>query len=105
MLKENKSIILDGCEAIDIIREVNYILISLNNIAHHYYNEPIITDSRRMEYERETTTFIDNNKITHKLAEVRRIISTKFNDDLGDDDMDDIERETEKTRYWEKPGD
>ena len=101
MLKENELITLTGCEAIDIIREVNYILISLNNIAHYYYNETTITDSSRLEYEKETTNFIDNNKITYKLAEVRRVLSSKFNDELGDD----IEREAEKTKYWEKPGD
>lgn len=33
MLKENESIFLTGCEVIDIIKDVNYILISLNNIA------------------------------------------------------------------------
>jgi len=39
------------------------------------------------------------------LAEVRKVLSSKFNNELGDDDMDDIERATEDTQYWERPGD
>ena len=105
MLKENEIIELTGEEAISIIKEVNYLLISLNNIAHYYYNEKNISDTKRLEYEHETTNFIDNNEITKRLAEVRKVLSSKFNNELGNDDMDDIERATEDTQYWEKPGD
>ncbi|WP_262144756.1 hypothetical protein [Serratia ficaria] len=105
MLKENEIIELTGDEAINIIKEVNYFLISLNNISHYYYNEKNISDTKRLEYERETTNFIDNNKITKRLAEIRKVLSSKFNNELGDDDMDDIERATEDTQYWEKPDD
>jgi len=105
MLKENEIIELTGEETINIIKEVNYLLISLNNIAHYYYNEKNISDTKRLEYEHETTNFIDNNEITKRLAEVRKVLSSKFNNELGDDDMDDIERATEDTQYWERPGD
>ncbi|HCD3992007.1 TPA: hypothetical protein NBP30_004536, partial [Escherichia coli] len=54
---------------------------------------------------KETTKFIDDKNITHRLAEIRRVITENFNTDLGDDDMDDIEREIEKIKCWEKPGD
>jgi len=39
------------------------------------------------------------------LAKTRKIISSKFNHELGDDDMDDVERAFESIVYWEKPGD
>ena len=97
MLKENETIKLTGEEAVNIIKEVNYLLISLGNIAHYYYSEPVISDDKRLEYESETTKFIDKNKVTHRLAEIRRILSSKFDNSLGDDDMDDIERATEDT--------
>lgn len=48
---------------------------------------------------------IDDKNITHRLAEIRKVIAERFNTDLGDDDMDDIEREMEKIKYWEKLGD
>ena len=105
MLKENETIKLTGEEAVNIIKEVNYLLISLGNIAHYYYSEPVISDDKRLEYESETTKFIDKNKVTHRLAEIRRILSSKFDNSLGDDDMDDIERATGDTPYGEKPGD
>jgi len=92
MLEENEKINLTGEEAITILSEVEYILISLRNIARYYYHK-------------ETTNFIDKNNVTHRLALIRRVVSEKFNDELGDDDMDDIERELEKLQCWEKPGD
>lgn len=58
-----------------------------------------------LSYFKETTEFIDNNNITHRLAKIRKIITEKFNDALGNDDMDDIEREMVKIKFWEKPGD
>ncbi|BDR55752.1 hypothetical protein [Xylocopilactobacillus apis] len=38
-----------------------------------------------------------HNLLIKMLAEVRRIITEKFDDELGEDDM-------EKIKYWEKPG-
>ncbi|WP_323639795.1 hypothetical protein [Pectobacterium polonicum] len=105
MLKENEKITFYGSEIIEVIKEVNYILISLNKIGNHYYNEAEISNERMIEYKLETADFIDRNEICTKLANIRKILSEKFNDELGTDDMDDIERATEETIYWEKPGD
>ena len=107
MLEENKKITLTGEEAITILSEVEYILISLRNIARYYCHKESgeITDSEKNKYYKETTNFIDENNITHRLALIRRVVSEKFEDELGDDDMDDIERELEKLRCWTKPGD
>ena len=105
MLKENETIRLTGEEAINIIKDINYLLISLGNIAHYYYNEPTISNDKRLDYEHETTRFIDKNRVTHRLSEIRKILSSKFDNSLGDDGMDDVERATENTLYWEKPGD
>lgn len=105
MLKENEKIILTGLEAITILSEVEYILMSLSNISRYYYNNQSegISDGDKLKYHQETSDFIDDNKVTHRLASIRKIISEKFNDELGDDDMDDIERELEKLEYWTKP--
>ncbi|WP_315315143.1 hypothetical protein [Pantoea vagans] len=107
MLEENEKITLTGEEAITILSEVEYILISLRNIARYYYHKENgeVTDSEKNQYYQETTNFIDKNNVTHRLALIRRVVSEKFNDELGDDDMDDIERELEKLQCWEKPGD
>ncbi|HIA3423703.1 TPA: hypothetical protein ACWP5X_005314 [Escherichia coli] len=107
MNKDNENIELTGEEALSILREIDYLLISLRDIARYYYhtqdNGNMIENE--IDYCKETTGFIDRNKITHRLAHIRMIITEKFNNELGDDDMDDIEREMEKIKYWEKPGD
>ncbi|MEZ2586403.1 hypothetical protein AB2B46_04505 [Kluyvera intermedia] len=107
MHKDNENIELTGEEALSVLSEINYLLISLRDIAryyHHSQNESDIVNNE-IEYCKETTGFIDRNKITHRLAHIRMIITEKFNIELGDDYMDDIEREMEKIKYWEKPGD
>ncbi|NBB13120.1 hypothetical protein [Pseudomonas sp. SLFW] len=107
MLKKNEIIKLSGVEAISIIKEIEYLLISLNKIAEYHYNNEQLKPSENtaLDYALETTRFIDQNKITRRLAKVRRIVSEKFDDELGSDDMDDIERELELLKYWERPGD
>jgi hypothetical protein len=60
-----------------------------------YYSDKPIAD-----YQRATTDFIDNEKITQKLAKVRRILSESFDNTLGKDDMDDIERHMKNIDFW-----
>lgn len=99
MIKENEKIVLSGDEAIEILKEIEIILISLHDMGSYYMNK----DTR--EYEKETTRFIDEWKVTHRLARIRGVLSEKLDNTLGDDDMDDLERAMEKLKYWEKPGD
>jgi hypothetical protein len=106
MMPANEQITLSGEEVIDVIKEIELILVSLHQMGSFYaqkHHEGYDRDNR--EYEKETTDFIDKWKVTHRLAKVRRILSEKFDDTLGNDDMDDLERAMEGLRYWEKPGD
>ncbi|WP_288424673.1 hypothetical protein [uncultured Pantoea sp.] len=98
-----KKIYLTEAEAIDLYKEIDYILVSLNNIAHYYYNESTINEEKRRAYERETTNFIDDNDITTLLSKMRGMIGGKFDREPREDDMDDLERATENTKYWEGP--
>ncbi|WP_454054448.1 hypothetical protein [Clostridium sp. Marseille-Q7071] len=99
MIKENEKIVLSGDEAIEILKEIDVILISLHDMGSYYMDK----DTR--EYEKETTRFIDEWKVPHRLARIRGILSEKFDNTLRDDEMDDLERAMEKLKYWEKPGD
>jgi len=99
MLRENEKITLSGDEAINVLKEINLILISLHDMGSYYM------DKDKREYEKETTRFIDEWKVTHRLSKIRGIISEKFNNELGNDDMDDLERAMERLKYWQKPGD
>lgn len=102
LLKDNEKIHLSGEEAIDILNEVEYMLISLRDIARHYYDnaDGCISDQNRALYCEETTRFIDEGGVTERLAKIREKITGKFNLELGDDDMDDIERAMESLKYW-----
>lgn len=99
MIEKNEEIKLTGDKTIEILKEINLILVSLHSMGSYYIN----SDTR--EYEKETTRFIDEWRVTNRLARIREILSRKFNNTLGDDDMDDIERELENLIYWERPGD
>lgn len=99
MMEKNEEIKLTGSEALKILREINLILISLHDMGAYYM------DKDTLEYEKETTRFVDEWKVTSRLAQVRGILSEKFDNTLGDDDMDDLERAMEDLKYWEKPGD
>nr|WP_175799880.1 hypothetical protein [Burkholderia anthina] len=105
MLESNEKIELSGGEALSILCELEYLLISLRNIGTYYHEPSRVFGDGNLEYCAETTRFIDENKVTQKLAKVREIISAKFDSSLGDDDMDDIERAVEDIKVWERPGD
>ncbi|WP_256732901.1 hypothetical protein [Pseudomonas sp. P7548] len=96
MLKQNQNITLTGPEALDVLKEIEFILISLHKMGSFYGEKPNSTD----EYRKATTDFIDDYAVTHRLANVRSIISRKFDDTLGDDDMDDIERHVSDLTFW-----
>ncbi|WP_024617031.1 hypothetical protein [Pseudomonas kilonensis] len=94
MLEKNKEIVIAGEPALEALAEIEFILISLHKMGSYYSDKPI------EEYQRATTEFIDNEKVTQKLAKVRRIISEGFDTALGEDDMDDIERRMEGINFW-----
>ncbi|KRP43963.1 hypothetical protein SAMN04490190_2246 [Pseudomonas libanensis] len=96
MLEKNKEIILAGEEALEALKEIEFILISLHKIGSFYTDKPGAVE----EYRRITTDFIDNCEITKRLARVRTIISHHFDDSIGDDDMDDMERHLLGLKFW-----
>ncbi|MEI5908200.1 hypothetical protein WAK64_14165 [Bacillus spongiae] len=101
MLEKNKSITYSGERIIDALKEVELILISLHKMG-SYFGEKFLEDGEaqhRAEYEKETTHFIDDWKVANRLATIRTILSEKFDDTLGEDDMDDIERAMEGIKY------
>jgi hypothetical protein len=107
MLDENKKITYSSDEIVDALKEIELILISLHQIG-SYYGVKFLEEGEenyRAEYEKETTHFIDDWNITQRLAKVRMILSHKFDNTLGNDDMDDLERAMEGLKYWSKPND
>lgn len=106
MNEKNNQIIMSGDNLITALKEIEIILISLHKMG-SYYGLKFMKDERkfRKEYERETTRFIDEGEVTGRLAKIRDILSENFDNTLGEDDIDDLERVMENIRYWTKPGD
>ena len=100
--ENNRKIVYDGGDIINILKEIDYILGSLHGMG-SYYADSIGED--RQEYERETTAFIDNSLVCSRLAAVRAKLSEKLDRSLGEDDMDDLERACSDIEYWRRPGD
>lgn len=98
MLKINRELLYAGDEVINILQEIEFILVSLHKIG-SYYAETLPNSYE--EYAKETTNFIDNNNVCERLANIRKVLSCKFNNDLGVDDMSDIERALENIDFWE----
>ncbi|MDH0746741.1 hypothetical protein N5D61_10325 [Pseudomonas sp. GD03842] len=107
MKKENEFVTYSGEDIIEAFSEVEYILISLRDISNYYYHHPErpVTDETAVAYALETTRFIDQNRINDRLNKIRRILEEPFDNGVGDDDMDDIERVVDKLKFWRKPGD
>lgn len=94
MLETNKLIVIPGEALLEVLAEIEFMLISLHKMGSYYGDKPV------EEYHRETTEFIDEERITHRLAKVRKILCEGFDSSLGEDDMDDIERRMQNIKFW-----
>lgn len=99
--ERNKEITYKGIQILKVLKELNYILISLHRQGSYYAGR----DKLYYEYEKETTAFINNSRVCDRLANIRRILTEQVDTAVGDDDMDDIERICQDIPYWRKPGD
>ncbi|MBK9576638.1 MAG: hypothetical protein IPO40_06165 [Fibrobacteres bacterium] len=99
MLDVNKRISFPGDDVIEMLREVNIILISLREISDFYLGKDAV------EYANETNRFIDEWRVTRRLAIIRKKMEEQFDSTRGSDDLDDLERAFDGLKYWEAPGD
>ncbi len=86
-------------EIVYILKEVELMLMSLHYMGSYYIGKD------EKEYQKETTRFIDEWRITNRLATIRTILSKDFDTSLGEDNMDFLERAMSDLTVWEKPYD
>ena len=104
MIPKNENITYSGGELMTALEEIEIVLISLHRI-HSYYAVLKGEEFKQSEYEKEICQFIDKWRVERRLSKVRRILSARFDNTLGDDDMDDLERAFEQVKIWGEPGD
>ena len=100
--EENEKVTYDGMQVALILKELDFLVVSFDKIG-SYYAEEIRTN--REQYEKEIMQFMDNSWVGPRLANIRAILTQKFNLQEGEDELDDIERICEQIPYWHKPGD
>ena len=100
--EDNEKITYDGMQVALILKELDFLVVSFDKIG-SYYAEEIRTN--REQYEKEIMQFMDNSWVGPRLANIRAILTQKFNLQEGEDELDDIERICEQIPYWHKPGD
>lgn len=98
---ENQIVRIAGEDAVGVLRELELVVVSLHRIGSYYATNSAMD---RSGYEHETTRFIDEWKVTERLANARAVLSKYFDSTMGADDMDDLEREMESVEYWDGPG-
>lgn len=80
-------------DIIAVLEILNQIVVSFDRIGSSYHDDP---DGLM----RATDSFIDNWDISSKLSHTRTLLSDAFSDEVGADDMDELERELQDVEYW-----
>ncbi|MGI9056406.1 MAG: hypothetical protein ACR2F2_11455 [Pyrinomonadaceae bacterium] len=85
----------------DIIKVLAYLemmVVSLDRIGSEYGE----WEDRKSEEELNSllADFIFEWRVTGRLAKARMILSSAFSSELGEDDMDELEREFKDLQYW-----
>jgi hypothetical protein len=75
MIDKNKELRISGEKLLTVLRDVEYMLISLHKIGSYYAPDlPGVAS----EYCSETTRFVDDGEVPRRLAEIRTILSEAF---------------------------
>lgn len=94
LLEANQQIVLPGPVALEALREIEYILISLRKISDHALFNP------EFDFDAATAGFVVDGQVRNRLTKVRKLLSERFDNSLGADDMGDIERYVEDLTFW-----
>ncbi|MFK3796306.1 hypothetical protein [Pseudomonas sp. NPDC088444] len=104
--KTNRKIIITGKQAIKALQEIGFMFISLRQMEDYYFYKEIEAPGQDPGTRaREISRFVTQNSFINRLAVVRKTISERFDNSLGNDDMSDSERAMEHLTFWEKLGD
>ncbi len=81
-------------DIVRILRDINSIVVSLDRIG------SVSASIEPEEHDKMLADFVRTWEVFHKLAEARSVLSQAFSQELGDDEMDELERAMEGVPYW-----
>jgi hypothetical protein len=107
MKKENEIISYSENEIFEVMKEIEIMLQSFHKAISHYSIAEIedVKNFKQYDFESEITNIVCEWDVPKRLAKVRQILSQRIDLTLGEDNMDDLERELEGVGHWNKPGD
>ncbi|QES93926.1 DUF4303 domain-containing protein [Empedobacter brevis] len=94
MSKRNK-IQLTEEEGLKIIVELDQIVVSLAKIKNHFAE-----DSDFQKHDKMLSDYIINEKVNQTLVQIKDLLSSKFSLNLGEDNIDLVEKACENNYYW-----
>ena len=99
---EDETVTYKRRDIINILRDLEMIVVSLDRIGSA---EAELLEMGKPEHEVNSilSDWFDDWDVFRKLALARRILDEAFSRELGDDDMDELEREFQDLQYWSRP--
>ena len=85
----------DRTQIVNILRDLNVLVVSTDRIGSAFDNRK--SDE---EYNEMFVRFFDELGFFRKLAQARTVLSEPFSREVGDDGMDELEREFQNLKYW-----
>ena len=83
-------------DLIDALSTLETIVVSLDRIGSCH------AELEQGAYDKITTEFVEQWDICRRLLAMRKTLSNYFSDDLGDEDMDELERALHETPHWQR---
>lgn len=93
-MKNRNTIAVRRGDLIEILRDLNRIVVSIDRIG------SCASDMTKSQNDKLLLDFLDKWDVWSKLAKIRMKLSTYFATDIGEDGMDELEREMQNIQYW-----
>ena len=87
---------IDRSALVTALRNLETIVVSLDRLG------SCATEMNEEEYKESLVAFLADWDVFAKLSEARRLLSEPFETELGNDGMDELERELEGITFWHR---
>lgn len=93
-MRPEEMVMIRRADLMAILRDLNMIVVSLDRIG------SCVPETGRDANDRLLLEFLDKWDVWKKLSEIRTKLSEVFSTELGEDGMDELEREMQDVPYW-----